>query len=131
MFCMWSVCVADIEGRVLLFYVEGVAETACEEHEGQDDDHDCQTRQQCKVGAVEQQIAVVLFHHHAPRWHRGLNTDAEEREACFEEYGAGEVGGCHHGDGTYYVGQYVAEDGAEGAVSKGSRGFDIFFLFDA
>ena len=111
--------------------VEGVADAVAEEHEGEDEEHDGEAWEECEVGVVEEYVAVVFLHHGAPRGHGGLHADAEEAEACFEEYGAGEVGGGDDDDGACDVGQYVAEDDAEGAVAEGSGGFDVFFFFDA
>ena len=114
-----------------VFDVEGVADAVAKEHECKDQEHDGCTGQEGKVGAVEQDIAVVLFDHGTPRGHGGLHTDAKEAEAGLEEDGAGEVGGGYDNDGTRYVGQDVAEDGAEGADAEGACGFDVFFLLDA
>ena len=113
------------------FDVEGVADAVAKEHECQYEEHDDRAGQEGKVGTVEQDVAVVLFDHGAPRGQGGLHTDAEEAEAGLEEDGAGEVGGGYDDDGTRYVGQYVAEDGAEGADAEGAGGLDVFFLLDA
>ena len=115
----------------LRFDVEGVADAVAEEHEGEDEEHDGQAGEEGEVGAVEEDVAVVFFDHGAPGGHGGLDADAEEAEAGFEEDGAGEVGGGHDDDGAGDVGQYVAEDGAEGAEAEGAGGFDVFFFFDA
>lgn len=66
------------------FDVEGVADAIAKEHERQYEEHDGRAGQEGKVGTVEQDVAVVLFDHGAPRGHGGLHTDAEEAEAGFE-----------------------------------------------
>ena len=51
---------------VSAFDVEGVAEAVGEDHEGEDDEHDGQSREEGEVGVVEEYVAVVVFDHHAP-----------------------------------------------------------------
>ena len=50
----------------LLFYIQGVADAVAKEHKGEDEEHDGEAGKEGQVGAVEQDIAVVLLHHRAP-----------------------------------------------------------------
>ena len=55
-------------GRLSLvaFNVESIAYAVAEEHESEHYNHNCGSGQECEIGVVEQDVAVVFFHHGTP-----------------------------------------------------------------